>query len=243
MDERVSERYQRQLAIDGFGVEAQRKLAGATVLIAGAGGLGCSVALHLAAAGVGRLRIADKGKIERSNLNRQLLYTDRDIGRPKSAVIAERLAAFNPEIEIEPRQCSLEAATLEPLAADCTLIVDALDNLSARYALNRAALAAGIPLVHGAVHGFHGQLMSVLPGKSACLMCLYRGKETAGPVPVIGTASGTVGVLQATEAIRLMIGLGRNLAGRLLVYDGLRSEFEELAIPRDPSCPDCGEAP
>jgi len=240
MSERGNERYLRQMMIEGFGPEAQRRLAGAAVFIAGAGGLGCSAALYLAAAGVGRIRLADHGAVELGNLNRQVLYTQADIGRPKSAVGAERLAALNPDIEIEARQCTLDAASLPSLAAGCALMIDALDNLSDRYELNKAALAAGIPLVHGAVNGFHGQLMTVLPGRSACLMCLYRGKESAGPVPVIGVAAGTIGLLQATEAIRSICGLGGSLAGRLIVYDGLRTDFERVDIPRDPDCPHCG---
>jgi molybdopterin/thiamine biosynthesis adenylyltransferase len=240
VENRQNERYLRQIIIEGFGSEAQKKLKQATVFIAGAGGLGCSVSLYLAAAGVGRIRIADHGRIELSNLNRQVLYTDRDIGKPKSVVIAERLSALNPEINIEPARCTLDSATLPSLVANCTFIVDALDNLPTRYALNKAALDAGIPLVHGAVNGFHGQLMTVLPGNSACLMCLYRGKEAAGLVPVIGTAPGTIGSLQATEAIRYITGLGGNFAGKLLVYDGLWTDFERIDIPRDPDCPHCG---
>jgi adenylyltransferase/sulfurtransferase len=128
---------------------------------------------------------------------------------------------------------------LPGLLEGCDLVIDALDNLPTRYALNAAALGLGLPLFHGAVLGFHGQLMTVIPGEGPCLMCLYRGRVTSGLVPVIGAAPGVIGTLQAMEAIKLLTGLGRPVAGRLLVFDGLEMSFEEVAIDRDPDCPQC----
>jgi len=238
---RDAERYLRQLSIPRFGGEAQERLASATVFIAGAGGLGCAAALYLTAAGVGRIRVADSGRVEPSNLNRQILYAESDRGRPKVAVMAERLAAFNPGVVVESMHLTIDGESLPELLEGCAVVVDALDNLPTRALLNRAVLDAGIPLVHGAVSGFGGQAMCVLPRVTACLTCLYGSvKPAAGPTPVIGTAAGTVGLIQATEAVKLLTGVGKPLAGRLLIYDGLEMSFTEVEVPRDPRCPGCG---
>jgi molybdopterin/thiamine biosynthesis adenylyltransferase len=234
------ERFRRQIAIEGFGESGQEKLRAARVFVAGAGGLGCAVAIYLAAAGIGKLRIADRGDVELSNLNRQVAYGDRDIGSGKTERLAAWIADFNPELGVEPLRVDMDQESLPDLVRGCDLIIDALDNLSTRFALNAAALRQKIPLVHGAVLGFCGQLMTVLPGKSACLMCLYRGMATSGTIPVMGVAPGVIGSLQATEAIKLLSGLGRPVTGRLIVFDGLEMSFTELEIPRDPECPQCG---
>jgi adenylyltransferase/sulfurtransferase len=170
-----------------------------------------------------------------------VLYTSADVGKAKAAVIAERLRALNPEVRVYARRDAMDASSLPGLLEGCALAVDALDNLPTRYALNKAALDARIPLLHGAVHGFGGQALTVIPGETACLMCLYQGAApVAGVVPVIGTAPGTIGLVEAAEAVKLLTGKGRSLAGRLLVYDGLDMSFTELEIARDPSCPHCG---
>jgi adenylyltransferase/sulfurtransferase len=211
------------------------------VFVAGAGGLGCAVCLYLAAAGVGTLRIADHGDVETSNLNRQILYTPADVGKAKTAVMSERLTALNPGVRVDARRVTMDPSSLPGLLQGCALAVDALDSLPARYALNKAAMDARIPLLHGAVHGFGGQALTVIPGETACLMCLYQGAAPAvGAIPVIGTAPGTIGLVEAAEAVKLLTGKGRSLAGRLLLYDGLDMSFTELAIARDPSCPHCG---
>ncbi len=236
------ERYDRQLIIDGFGPEAQEALARARVLVAGAGGLGCSAALYLAAAGIGSLRIVDDGAVELGNLNRQVLYTEADIGKPKVKAAGSRLAALNREVSLEASETRMDPDSLPALISGCRLIMDCLDNLPTRLALNREALRQGVPIVHGAVHGFHGQLMVVVPGETACLRCLYQRAQFSGVIPVIGVTPGLIGLLQATEAIKLITGLGRPTKGKLLVYDGLETNLSELAIPRDPDCADCGRA-
>jgi molybdopterin/thiamine biosynthesis adenylyltransferase len=236
------ERYARQLSIDGFGEQAQDKLAQARVFIAGAGGLGCAVSLYLAAAGVGRIRIADHGEVELGNLNRQVLYTGADVGTRKVGAIAARLKGVNPNVAIDPLYVTLSDDNLPSLVQESDLLIDALDNLPTRLSLNKAALLRGVPLVHGAIRGFSGQLMTVIPGKTACLMCLYRDKAAAGTTPVIGVAPGVVGLLEATEAIKLLAGLGRRAAGTLLLFDGLEMSFTELPIERDPRCPHCGQS-
>jgi molybdopterin-synthase adenylyltransferase len=240
LDGNARERYLRQIAISGFGEEAQERLSKARVVIAGAGGLGCGVSLYLAAAGVGEMRIVDPGEVELSNLNRQVLYTEGDIGAGKAEAAARRIALLNPRARLEPVRAPLEDGTAAGLVRGFDLVIDALDNLPARSAVNHAAVDGGIPIVHGAVGGFHGQVMTVLPGRTACLRCLYRGSEAAPAGPVIGVAAGLIGLLQATEAIKCLTGLGRALAGRLLLCDGLAMSFAEVEIPRDPRCPHCG---
>jgi len=240
LGEAERERYARQLSMDGFGEPQQERLAESVVLIAGAGGLGCSVSLYLAAAGVGRLRIMDDGLVELSNLNRQVLYSDADIGSPKVDVMARRIGELNPGVQVEPRRVRMDDGSLPALVTGCNLVIDALDNLPTRYAVNRASLALGVPIIHGAALGFFGQVMTVVPGVTPCLMCLYRGRVATGVTPVIGVTPGLIGLLQAAEAIKLLAGIGRRLEGKLLVFDGLQMSFEELSIPRDADCPACG---
>jgi len=242
LSEQERARYARQLAIEGFGEQAQEKLARARVFIAGAGGLGCAISMYLAAAGVGSIRIADHGEVELGNLNRQVLYTDADIGARKVNAIAARLRGVNPNAAIDPLHVTLSDANLPSLVGDCDLVIDALDNLPTRLALNEAAMLRRIPLVHGAIRGFSGQIMTVIPGETACLMCLYRDKAAAGTTPVIGVAPGVVGLLQATEVIKLLAGIGRSTRSALLLFDGLEMSFTELQIERDPRCPHCGQA-
>lgn len=235
------ERYNRQIMIRGLGEEGQKKLKQAKALVAGVGGLGSPVAIYLAAAGVGKLRLVDHGRVEPSNLNRQVLHWDRDIGRSKLESAVEKLKQLNPCIEIEAIEESITEANVARLVEGCDLVVDAMDNLPTRYLLNRAAIAQAVPFMHGAVYGFEGRAMTVLPGKTACLRCLYHG--TMPPTekfPVIGVAPAVIGCIQATEAIKYIAGIGELLTSRLLVYDGLSLKFTEFKVRRDPQCEDCG---
>jgi molybdopterin-synthase adenylyltransferase len=240
VDAAARERYLRQIAIEGFGEDGQEKLSRARVLVAGAGGLGCAACTYLAAAGVGTLRVVDRGEVELSNLNRQVLYGDADINAAKAPTLAARLRAVNPGVRVEPRHDVIDEQSVARLLEGMDLVVDALDNLPTRYIVNRECVARGVPLVHGAVHGFQGQVMTVVPGQGPCLMCLFDGAEHAGLIPVVGTAPGMVGCIQAAEAIKLITGLGSPLVGRLLVIDGLDMRTAELAVARNPSCPHCG---
>jgi molybdopterin/thiamine biosynthesis adenylyltransferase len=235
-------RYLRQIRIEGFGEKAQERLKSARVLVAGAGGLGCSASLYLAAAGIGGMRIVDQGKVELSNLNRQVAYCEGDIGAPKVEAIAKRIAGLNGGVHVEPLHLRLDEENLPSIVKGCGLIIDALDNLPTRYAVNKAAIYRGVPIIHGAAMGFFGQIMTVVPGETPCLMCLYRNKAAPGETPVIGVAPGVIGILQATEAVKLLTGLGRQMRGVLLVFDGLGMSFTEVEIPRDPECPHCGSA-
>lgn len=237
---RERERYFRQIAIEGFGEHGQERLRSARVLVAGVGGLGCTVSLLLAAAGVGALRLVDNGSLELSNLNRQLLYTESDEGRRKVEAAAQRLSALNPSVALETRADTMDGGNLSQLLEGCDLAVDALDNLPTRYALNEAAVRMRVPLVHGAVNGFDGQATTVIPGSSACLMCLFRGAERKGIIPVIGTAPALIGSIEAAEAIKVLTGIGTTLAGRLLLFDGRSMSFREVEVARDPRCPHCG---
>jgi molybdopterin/thiamine biosynthesis adenylyltransferase len=235
------ERYDRQIILHGFGEAGQEKLKKATVFLAGAGGLGSPAAIYLAAAGVGTLRIADRDTVDPSNLNRQVLHWEGDIGAGKAASAAEKLRKLNPYIKIETHAVEIDENNAGALVGDADVIVDALDNLPARYLLNRIALARGVPFVHGAVNGFAGRAMTVLPGRSACLNCLYRGAEVpAEKFPVVGVTPGVIGCIQAAEVIKYIVGIGELLTDRLLEYDGLGMRFTELRVRRDPGCDHCG---
>lgn len=231
-------RYHRQIL--WFGEEGQQKLKEARVLIVGAGGLGSVIASYLAAAGVGALRIADCDTVEESNLNRQILHWSGDLGRPKPASAAQKLAALNPLIRIEEIPERVEADRIADLAAGSDLIVDALDNFATRRLLNRAALKRGIPLVHGAVRGLYGQATTLVPGQGPCLTCLFPSSPAPEIFPIVGATCGVIGSVEATEAVKLLTGRGEPLIGRLLVWDGLRACADVVAVERNPACPDCG---
>jgi molybdopterin/thiamine biosynthesis adenylyltransferase len=243
LTENEKERYDRQIIIHGFGEAGQEKLKKAKVFIGGAGGLGSPAAIYLAAAGVGMLRIADNDKVELSNLNRQVLHWDENIGGRKVDSAAAKLRQLNPNIKIETTGETITEKNVLKLVGDADLIVDAMDNLPARYILNKAAIEKGIPFFHGAVYGFEGRAMTVLPGKTACLNCLYHNvKVPKEKFPVIGATPAVIGCIQATEVIKYLTGLGELLTDRILNYDALRMRFIEFRIKRDPKCGHCGKA-
>jgi len=231
-------RYHRQILL--FGEEGQERLKAARVLIAGAGGLGTVIATYLAAAGVGSLRVVDCDVVEASNLNRQILHWGGDIGRPKTTSVAEKLSALNALIRVEEVTGRLVEANADAMARDCDLIVDAMDNFPTRYLLNRTALEMGIPFIHGAVRGMYGQAMTVLPGKSPCLRCVFPGSPPPEIFPIVGATCGVIGSIEATEAIKILTGQGEPLAGRLLIWDGLAVRADTITVECDPACPVCG---
>jgi len=238
------ERYERQIIIGGFGEEGQAKLKRARVFIAGAGGLGSPIATYLAAVGVGTMRIVDHDKVELSNLNRQILYWDENMGRSKTESAAAKLKKLNPGVKIEPVAETISETNMSQLVTGFDLIVDAMDNLPARYLLNRTAIEKNIPLFHGAVYGFEGRAMTIIPGKSACLNCVYHGVTIPGEkFPVIGVTPAVIGCIQATEVIKYIVGLGKLLTNKLLIYDALEMTFTELNIKKDPNCEHCGNLP
>lgn len=233
-------KYDRQMMIRGFGEEGQGKLKKAKVFVAGAGGLGCASTIYLTAAGIGRIRVVDNDRVELSNLNRQILHWNGDVGRNKVESAVEKLGKLNRDVEIEAIKETITGDNIARLVADSDLIVDAMDNLPTRYELNKAALQKNIPFFHGAVYGFEGRAMTIIPGKTACLRCVYRGVIPEKKFPVIGVAPAVIGCIQATEVIKYIVGLGELLTDRLLVYDGLNMKFTELNVRRDPECPHCG---
>ena len=238
-------RYSRQIMLPGLGVEGQERLRAATVLVVGLGGLGSPVALYLAAAGVGRLLLADFDAVDLSNLQRQILHTTDRIGQPKADSARAALAAINPEVETIAVKRSLTDDTLPELVAQADLVVDGCDNFATRFAVNAACVAARKPLVSGAAIRLEGQVavFSGQPG-GPCYQCLYprHGEvdETCTANGVLAPLVGIIGSIQATEAIKVLTGLGRPLFGRLLLLDAADMEWRALAIPADPACPICG---
>ncbi len=237
-DER--ERYDRQIILTEIGEEGQEKLKRASVFIAGAGGLGSPAAIYLTAAGIGRIRLVDHDRVDRSNLNRQVLHWDNDIGRSKVESATEKLKRLNPEVEIEAIEETITEANLAELLAGFDLIVDAMDNLPTRYLLNKAALNNNIPFFHGAIYGFEGRAMTIIPHKTACLRCVYRGVIPEEKFPVIGVTPAVIGCIQATEVIKYIVGIGELLTNKLLNYDALNMEFTEFNVKKDPHCEHCG---
>ncbi|MBI2328421.1 MAG: HesA/MoeB/ThiF family protein [Chloroflexi bacterium] len=234
------ERYDRQIKIKGIGEAGQEKLKQAKVIVVGSGGLGAPAAIYLAAAGVGTIGIVDYDRVELSNLNRQILHWDSDIGRSKVDSAVEKLSQLNPDVKIEAIEETVSEANVSRLLAGFDLVVDGLDNLSTRYLLNKAAIESNIPLVHGTVYGLEGRAMTVIPGKTACLRCVYRGLIPPGKCPAVGVIPAVIGCIQATEAIKYIMGIGKLLTNRLLLYDGLNMNFTELVVKRDPNCEHCG---
>ncbi len=234
------ERYGRQIIIGGFGEAGQEKLKEAKVFIAGAGGLGSPISIYLVAAGVGTVRIVDHDKVELSNLNRQILHWDEDIGKKKIDSASGKLKKLNQDVKIETIEKTITEANVLQLIADFDLVVDAMDNLPTRYVLNKAALERNIPFFHGAVYGFEGRAMTIIPGQTACLMCIYRGNAPpGGKFPVIGVTPAVIGCIQATEVIKYIVGIGELLTDRLLVYDGLSLKFTEFKVKKDSNCEHC----
>ncbi len=240
-------RYRRHLTLPEVGEAGQAKLLAARVLVLGAGGLGSPAALYLAAAGVGTLGIVDSDVVDASNLQRQVLHTVERTGQPKTESAKEALSALNPEVQVVGFQERLTAANVQRILQGFDVVLDGGDNFSTRYLLNDACVLSNQPLVHGSVFRFEGQVMTVLPHQGPCYRCLYPAPPPAELAPscaeagVLGVLPGVIGLLQATEALKLLLGTGTPLVGRLLLYDALGTHFRELNVRRDPLCPACGD--
>jgi molybdopterin-synthase adenylyltransferase len=234
------ERYDRQILIGDIGEKGQEKLKVARVAIAGAGGLGSPIALYLAAAGIGRIRLIDQDRVTLSNLNRQILHGEPDIGRPKVESARAKLRGLNSTVEIEAIAQTITEDNVFDLMEGCDAIADGMDNMPTRYLLNECALRKKIPFFHGAVRGFEGRAMTILPGRTACLRCLYRGDVPREKFPVIGVAPAVIGSIQAAEVIKYLVGIGKLLTDRLLIYDGLEVLFRDFTVRRNPECDACG---
>jgi len=234
------ERYDRQIMIGEIGEEGQEKLKRSRVVIAGTGGLGSPIAIYLTAAGIGMIRLIDHDQVALSNLNRQILHWEEDIGRKKVDSARTKLRNLNRAVEIEAIAETVTEGNVSKLVNGCDVIVDAMDNLPTRYILNRCAIEKNIPFFHGAVNGFEGRVMTIIPGESACLRCMYRGPVPQEKFPVIGVAPAVIGVIQATEVIKYLLGIGKLLTNRLLIYDGLEVTFSEFTVNKNPDCDHCG---
>lgn len=240
-------RYSRQIMLPEVDVAGQNQLLASTVLIVGLGGLGSPVALYLAAAGVGRLILADHDAVDLSNLQRQIVHTQTSIGDPKVQSAASTLAGINPDVHIECIEQKLAGATLIDAVARSTLVVDATDNFEVRFELNQACVAAGVPLVSGAAIRWEGQVAVFDPrdAESPCYRCLYaEGDNEAlncSENGVIAPLVGIIGTCQAMEAIKLITGVGEPLTGYVLYFDGKRMEWRRLRLPKDPGCPVCAD--
>ena len=243
-------RYSRHILLPGVGADGQHKLAAARVLVIGAGGLGSPAALYLAAAGVGTIGIADFDRVEIHNLQRQILHDTAAVGQPKVVSAAARLSALNPHIRVDSHAEGITAANALTIFSGYDVIVDGTDNFPTRYLNNDAAVLAGLPLVYGSIFQFEGQVSVFDPARGApCYRCLFPSPPPPGSVPncgeagVLGALCGTIGSLQALEAIKLILGVGEPLRGRLMVFDALSHHFRTLNLRRDPACPLCGTTP
>jgi molybdopterin/thiamine biosynthesis adenylyltransferase len=233
-------RYNRQMLMSGWGDAGQARLKASTVFIAGAGGLGSPVALYLAVAGVGEIRLADADTVDLSNLNRQLLHNDERLGQPKAESAALTLREWNPTIKVVAQTDRITASSVEQIAGNAAIVVDCLDNYDTRYVLNAYCIQKRIPLVHGAIWGLTGQVTFLSPPRTPCLRCLVPAAPPRATFPVAGVTPGLTGCIQAMEVLKFLTGVGTNLMGRLLTFDGEDMTFATLKIHRLEGCPDCG---
>ncbi|MFB6106013.1 MAG: ThiF family adenylyltransferase [Halobacteriaceae archaeon] len=249
LDATQLERYARQIVLDGVGPAGQARLVDGRVLVVGAGGLGSPVVQYLAAAGVGTLGVADGDVVERSNLQRQVLHGEADVGRPKTESARAFVADLNPGVTVETHD-RVTPANAADIVPEYDVVVDASDNIPTRYLVNDACTIAGVPLVYGAVYRFEGQAATFLPRpESPCYRCLFPEAPPADAVPdcatagVLGAVPGVVGTVQASEALKLRLDVGDPLDGRLLAVDVAAMSFDEVPVRPDPDCPVCGDDP
>jgi molybdopterin/thiamine biosynthesis adenylyltransferase/rhodanese-related sulfurtransferase len=250
LDAAKRQRYSRHLLIPEVGEAGQLKLLDSRVLLIGAGGLGSPASLYLAAAGVGKLGIVDDDRVDESNLQRQIAHSTETLGEWKAESAKRRIEALNPDVEVIPYLERLTSENVERILADgWDVIVDGADNFPTRYLVNDAAVWHDIPLVHGSIYRFEGQVTVFKPHQGPCYRCLFPTPPPPELAPscaeggVLGVLPGIVGSLQASEALKLCLGIGESLSGRLLLFDALETEFSEVTLRRDPNCPVCGENP
>ena len=242
-------RYSRHLIMPEIGVEGQRRLKASSVLCIGAGGLGSPAAMYLAAAGIGRLGIVDFDVVDFSNLQRQVIHGTPDVGRSKLDSARDRINALNPYVEVETHEVALSSENALDLFAPYDVILDGTDNFPTRYLVNDACVIAGKPNAYGSIFRFEGQASVFATKDGPCYRCLYPEPPPPGLVPscaeggVLGVLPGIIGVIQATEAVKVLLGIGEPLVGRFLIYDALRMRFRELKLRKDPECPVCGDHP
>jgi molybdopterin/thiamine biosynthesis adenylyltransferase/rhodanese-related sulfurtransferase len=242
-------RYSRHLIMPEVGVDGQKRLKAASILLVGAGGLGSPLGLYLAAAGVGRLGIVDFDVVDFSNLQRQIMHGTPDVGRPKLHSARDRIRAINPEVRVDLYEAPLKRDNALDILRPYDLVIDGTDNFPTRYLVNDACVMLNKPNVYGSIFRFDGQASVFYPGKGPCYRCLFPEPPPPGEVPscaeggVLGILPGLIGCIQATEAVKLLLGRGEPLVGRLLLYDALQMSFREFKVRRNPKCPMCGDSP
>ncbi len=247
-DEQI-ERYQRHIALKEVGGKGQRKLLDGRVLIIGVGGLGAPAALYLAAAGVGTIGLVDADAVDLTNLQRQVSHFTPDIGKAKVVSAREKMVAINPGIKVNTYQEWAHAGNITDIIRDYHFVIDGTDNFAAKFLINDACVLAGIPYSHAGILRFDGQSITVRPGESACYRCIFPSPPPKDAIPtcsqagVIGVLPGVLGLIQATEAIKFLLGKGDLLTGRLLIYNALQMSFDVIQIKKNPKCPLCGETP
>ena len=244
------ERYSRHIILKEIGVKGQKKLAAAKVLIIGAGGLGAPAAMYLAAAGVGKIGIADADVVDLSNLQRQIIHTTDDVGKPKVESAAETMRAINPDVEVKTYNEFIYSKNILDIIADYDFVLDGTDNFPAKFLINDACVMANKPFTHAGIIRFKGQLMTVIPHESPCYRCAFKEPPPKGAVPtcreagVVGAMAGVIGSLQALEAIKYITGAGELLTGKLLTFDALTMKFHTVKLPqRGEGCAVCSEHP
>ncbi|MCH8216771.1 MAG: molybdopterin-synthase adenylyltransferase MoeB [Planctomycetes bacterium] len=243
------ERYSRHIILEQVGVEGQQKLLASKILIIGAGGLGAPAALYLAAAGVGTIGVVDADVVDLTNLQRQVIHHTSDVGVDKVESAANKIRAINPDVTVKCYNKWAKADNILAMIRDYDFVIDGTDNFPAKFLVNDACYFEKIPFSHAGILRFDGQLMTILPGESACYRCVFHAPPPANAVPscsqagVLGVLAGVVGSLQATEAIKFLLGLGDLLSNRLLTYNALTMQFRTITLKRKPTCPICGANP
>lgn len=249
LSEQQIERYSRQIILPNVGGKGQDKILKARVLVVGTGGLGSPCAFYLGAAGVGTIGLVDSDKAELSNLQRQILHTTSDVGVPKAESGKKRLTALNPDVNVIAHNLRITSENILGLIKDYDIVVDGTDNFPTRFLVNDACVMGSRPLIHAGIFRYDGQIMTILPKKGPCYRCLFPEPPPPGAVPscqeggILGAVAGVLGVLQANEALKLILGIGDLLVGKLLVFDALTSSFRTVKVPRDKDCAVCSDHP
>ena len=249
LTERQIERYSRQIILEEVGGAGQAKLLSSKVLIVGAGGLGAPAALYLAAAGVGTIGVIDYDRVDLTNLQRQIIHHTDDIGSEKVDSAKAKIQAINPDVTVRTYQTRVTAENISEIIRQYDFVIDGTDNFPAKFLVNDACYFEKVPFSHAGILRFDGQLITVLPGETTCYRCIFHSPPPAGVVPscseagVLGVLAGVIGLLQATEAIKLLLGVGDLLTNTLLVYNALEMGFYKVKLNRNPNCPLCGENP
>lgn len=243
------ERYSRHIILKEIGVKGQKRLLNGSVLIVGAGGLGSPVAAYLAAAGVGKIGIVDADNVDLSNLQRQIIHTTDDVGKPKVVSAAETMRAINPDVEVKTYHEYLYSGNVMDIVKDYDFVIDGTDNFPAKFLINDACVLTKTAFCHAGVIRLQGQLMTYVPGEGPCYRCVFKDPPPKGAVPtcreagVIGAMVGVIGSLQAMEAVKYLTGAGELLTGSLLTYDALTNQFRKIKLPKDPDCAVCSDHP